>query len=274
MAVIPSGKSANGTILLNEEDQMFDLKGRVALITGVASKRGIGRSTAFVMAEQGAKVALCDIDESGLKEVEDMIKMRAGEVLTLKVDVSLWKDVKNVVDRTLNTFGKIDILVNNAAINQNVKVVDLKEEDWDHLLAVNLKSIFLFCKAVLPSMIERGYGRIINMSSVAGKTGCIAWGGAHYSASKAAILGFSKHLVREVSRYGITVNSITPGTIATDIRGGLESEQRQREISKGIPVGRFGKTEEVAWTICFLASEEAGYISGEEIDVNGGVYMD
>jgi 3-oxoacyl-[acyl-carrier protein] reductase len=257
-----------------EEEHMFDLKGRVAIITGAASKRGIGRATAMVMAGQGVRVVLCDVDYDGVKDVEDKIRKEGGEGTAFKADVSLRKDVENVVEKTCEAFGKIDILVNNAAINQNKKVVDLEEKDWDHLLAINLKSVFLFCKAVLPSMIKRRYGRIINMSSVAGKTGCIAWGGAHYSASKAAILGFSKHLVREVSRYGITVNSITPGAIATDIRGGLESEERQREISKGIPVGRFGTPEEVAWTICFLASEEAAYISGEEIDINGGVYMD
>ena len=257
-----------------EEEHMFGLKGRVAIITGAASKRGIGRATAMVMAGQGVRVVLCDIDYDGVKDVEDKIRKAGGEGTAFKADVSLRRDVENVVEKTCEAFGKIDILVNNAAINQNKKVVDLEEKDWDHLLAINLKSVFLFCKAVLPSMIERRYGRIINMSSVAGKTGCIAWGGAHYSASKAAILGFSKHLVREVSRYGITVNSIAPGAIATDIRGGLESEERQREISKGIPVGRFGAPEEVAWTICFLASEEAAYISGEEIDINGGVYMD
>jgi NAD(P)-dependent dehydrogenase (short-subunit alcohol dehydrogenase family) len=244
---------------------MFELVGRSAIVTGVSSKRGIGRATALALSRQGANVCVCDIDGEGLKDVEDIIHAQRKDVLAIEADVSSTVDVQLVVDEALKTFGKIDILVNNAAINQPVTVVEMSEEDWDRVLSVNLRSVFLFCKAVLPSMIDRGYGRIINLSSVAGKTGCISFGGAHYSASKGGILAFSKHLVREVSPHGITVNSITPGTIATDIRGGLESEDRQREISKGIPSRRFGTPDEVAAAICFLASEEAGYISGEEI---------
>jgi NAD(P)-dependent dehydrogenase (short-subunit alcohol dehydrogenase family) len=253
---------------------MFELESKIAIVTGAASKRGIGRATALNLARQGACVTVCDIDEQLLKQVENAIRMEKRDVLSIHADVSSASDVKHVVDETLKTFGKIDILVNNAAINQPVTVVDMSEEDWDRVLSVNLKSVFLFCRAVVPSMIQRKYGRIINLSSVAGKTGCISYGGAHYSASKAGILAFSKHLVREVSPYGITVNSITPGTIATDIRGGLESKEEQKAISEKIPCRRFGTPDEIAAVICFLASEEAGYISGEEIDVNGGVYMD
>ncbi|HEB32911.1 MAG TPA: SDR family oxidoreductase [Spirochaetes bacterium] len=253
---------------------MFSLDGRVAIVTGAGSKRGIGRATAISFAGQGAKVIICDIDLDGVMDVEGIIKAKGQEALAFKTDVSSAGDIQKVVNETLGKFGKIDILVNNAAINQPVKVIDMSEEDWDRVIAVNLTSAFLFCRAVLPSMIERKYGRIINLSSVAGKTGCISYGGAHYCASKAGILGFSKHLVQEVSPYGITVNSITPGTIATDIRGGLESEEKQMEISARIPCRRFGRTDEVAAAICFLASEEAGYITGEDIDINGGVYMD
>lgn len=258
----------------NKESGMFELDDNVAIVTGAASEKGIGKAVAAALAQQGARVVVCDVDYEGVKKVVRAIGDAGGEASAFKADVSSSKDVKNTVDETMALYGKVDILVNNAGINQDVRVVDMKETDWERVLAVNLKSVFLFCRAVLPSMIERGYGRIINMSSVAGKSGCLVWGGAHYSASKGGILAFSKHLVREASPHGVTVNCLTPGAIATDIRGGLEPESQQSEISNKIPVGRFGSTGEVAATICFLASREAGYITGEEIDINGGFFMD
>jgi NAD(P)-dependent dehydrogenase (short-subunit alcohol dehydrogenase family) len=174
----------------------------------------------------------------------------------------------------LNAFGRIDILVNNAGITQPVRVLDLTPEDWDRVVAVNLKGTFLCSKAVLPTMIAQNFGRIVNLSSVSAKRGGGVYGGAHYSAAKAGILGFSKALAREVAAFGITVNSVTPGLIATDIRGGLEAPERQVELSRDIPCQRMGTPQEVAASIAFLASDEAGYITGEEIDINGGSHMD
>jgi 3-oxoacyl-[acyl-carrier protein] reductase len=158
---------------------MFELTGNVAIVTGTASKIGIGRATAIALSQQGAHLAQCDVDGSGLKEVEEIIRSMGNEVISFEADVSSAEDVGRIVDGTLKQFGRIDILVNNAAINQPIKVVDMSEEDWERVLSVNLKSVFLFCRAVLPSMMKQHYGRIINLSSVAGKTGCISYGGAH-----------------------------------------------------------------------------------------------
>jgi len=153
--------------------------------------------------------------------------------------------------------GRIDILVNNAGVTQPIKVLDTTVKDWDRIFDINMKGVFFCSKAVVPVMLKQNYGRIVNMSSVAGKRGGGLFGGAAYSATKAGVLGFSKALAREVAANGVTVNSVAPGMVRTDIRGGIESIE-----------------EEVAAVICFLASEEAGYVTGEEIDVNGGSHMD
>jgi NAD(P)-dependent dehydrogenase (short-subunit alcohol dehydrogenase family) len=254
---------------------LFSLKDRVAIVTGAGSRRGIGRAIALALAEQGADVVVCDLDLDGAKDTASEVAKKGVRSEAYKVNVTCEEEVNNFVKTVLDKFGKIDILVNNAGITQPVKVAGTTGADWDRVLSVNLKSTFLFSKAVAPSMIERKYGRIVSMSSVSGKRGGGVYGGAHYSAAKAGILGFSKAFAREVSPMGITVNSIAPGSIATDIRPGLiEDVQLQQEISLSIPCGRLGKPEEVAATVCFLASEEAGYITGEDIDINGGSHMD
>lgn len=253
---------------------MFKLNGKTAIVTGAGSKNGIGRATALALAQQGADVAVCDINESGIKSVADEINRLGRKSLFITVDITLQESVLKAVQIVMNEWGRIDILANIAGITQPIKVLDTKPEDFDRIIAVNLKGTFLFSKAVLPIMINQKMGRIINMSSVSGKRGGGVFGGAHYSAAKAGVLGFSKALAREAAPFNITVNSIAPGLVLTDIRGGIEPEEEQARMAADIPLKRLCKVEEVAATVCFLASDEAGYITGEEIDINGGSHMD
>ena len=253
---------------------MFELKNRTAIVTGAASKLGIGRATAIALARQGADVAVCDLDQAGLDETIAEIKKLGRRSLGFVVDVSKPEDVQRMVDAVEKEWGRIDILVNNAGVTQPVKVADTTVEEWERIMRINLKGVFLCSKAVAPCMAKNKYGRIINLSSVSAKRGGGVFGGAHYSASKAGVLGFAKAFAREVGPNGITVNSVAPGIVLTEIRGGIESPEEQKRLSADIPMRRFGTAEEVAATICFLASEEAGYITGEDIDINGGSHMD
>ncbi len=254
---------------------LFSLKGKIAIVTGAGSRRGLGRAIALALAEQGADVMVCDVNYEGAKETSaEVIKDKGVRSEAFQVNVVNQSEIKACVDAVISKYGKIDILVNNAGITQPKKVLDITEEEWDRILAVNLKGTFLFSKAVAPYMIERNYGRIISMSSVSAKRGGGVFGGAHYSAAKAGILAFSKAFAREVSPLGITVNSIAPGLAATDIRGGLEDEETQERMTADIPCHRMAKPEEIAAAVCFLASDEAAYITGEEIDINGGSHMD
>jgi 3-oxoacyl-[acyl-carrier protein] reductase len=249
-------------------------KNRIAIITGAGSTRGIGRATALTLAKEGADIVVGDVELTGAEKVAEEIRAMGRRAIAVQVDVSKQQEVAGLVQKAVEQFGRVDILVNNAGITQPIKVADMTESDWDRIVSVNLKGTFLCSKAVLPTMIKQRYGRIVNLSSVSAKRGGGVYGGAHYSAAKAGILGFAKALAREVGAYGITVNSVAPGLIATDIRGGLESPERQKEITKDIPCQRLGTPEEVAAAIAFLASMEAGYVTGEEIDINGGSHMD
>jgi len=253
---------------------MFELSNKFAVVTGAGSPRGIGRAIALALANQGANVAICDLDLQGAEAVAEEIRKIGSEALAYKVDVANAADVAQAVEGVVKQWGRVDILVNNAGITQRRTVLETSEADWDKILNVNLKGTFLMTKAVLPTMLAQEYGRIINMGSVSGKRGGGVFGGAHYSAAKAGIHAFAKALAREVSPSGITVNSVAPGMIATDIRGGLESPEEQIRMSVDIPCKRMGTPEEVAATVCFLASDEAAYITGEEIDLNGGSHMD
>jgi NAD(P)-dependent dehydrogenase (short-subunit alcohol dehydrogenase family) len=257
-----------------EGDDMIDLSGYVALVTGAASEKGIGQAIARALAAQGARIAVGDIDEAGAKRLAEVIAGEGGVAEPYILDVTQADSVESTVNAIVRSMGSVDILVNNAGITQPIKVRDMTLEDWNRVMTVNATGAFLCSKAVIARMEERGWGRIINISSVSAKRGGGIFGGAHYSAAKAAMLGFAKALAREVASLGITVNSVAPGLILTDIRGGVESEQEQRKMSKDIPVARVGLPEEVAAAVCFLASTEAAYITGEEIDINGGSHMD
>ncbi len=253
---------------------MFEWTHRSAIVTGAGSKNGIGRATAFALAGQGADVAVADVNRAGVEETADEIRRLGRRALAFVVDITRPEQVQAVVDAVEKEWGRIDILANVAGITQPIKVADTTPEDWDRITSVNMKGTFLFSKAAAAAMAKHKYGRIINMSSVSAKRGGGVFGGAHYSAAKAGILGFSKALAREVAGDGITVNSIAPGLVLTDIRGGIESEEGQARLAADIPIRRLCRPDEIAALVCFLASEEAGYITGEDIDINGGSHMD
>ncbi len=251
----------------------MDLTGRTALVTGAGSRRGIGRETALLLAERGTAVAVADMDLAGAQATVAEIEAAGGRALALAVDVTEEQSVQEMVDRTVETFGRLDILVNNAGITQPVTTEDMTTADFMRIVQVNLLGTFLCSQRAVRVMRQHGYGRIISLSSVSGKRGGGVYGGSHYSAAKAGILGFSKALAREVADAGITVNCVCPGLVATDIRKGL-SEERERAIWETIPMRRPGTAREIAAVIAFLATEEAAYITGEDIDINGGSHMD
>lgn len=251
----------------------MSLKGKVAIVTGSGSEKGIGKAIALCLAEKGADIVVADMNLEGAEKVANEIKKIGSKAIAAQVNVTKESDIQQMVDATLDAFGKVDILVNNAGITQPVTTLDTTEADWDRILGVNLKGTFLCSKAVMKPMMAQKFGRIINISSVSGKRGGGVYGGSHYSAAKAGVLGFAKALAREVVEYGITVNSIAPGLIATDIRQGL-SDEKERAIWETIPMKRPGTPMEIAETVAFLASDGAAYITGEDIDVNGGSHMD
>ncbi|PCD05646.1 oxidoreductase [Peribacillus simplex] len=253
---------------------MFELTNRVAIVTGSGSAKGIGREIALTLARQGAAVVIADINIEGVQDTVDVIKEETGgQVLGVQLDVTSKESVDAMVEGVLKEFGRLDILVNNAGISQKVTVEDMTLDDIKRIFNVNMFGLFLCSQATAKVMKEQKYGRIINLSSVSGKRGGGVFGGAHYSASKAAVLGFSKNMAREVAQDGITVNSVAPGLINTEIWKSLPKEQADGIIAN-IPAGRPGETNEIAATIAFLASEEAAYINGEDIDINGGQHMD
>jgi 3-oxoacyl-[acyl-carrier protein] reductase len=242
----------------------------VCVVTG--GGEGIGRAICRALALEGGHVAVWDVDRVAAEAVAEELRKSGRRAEALEVDVSRWDEVKAATRQVLAWFGRIDVLVNNAGICQVVSIEQTEEEDWDRVMAVNLKGVFLCSKAVMPSMKERRSGKIINMGSIAGKIGGILTG-AHYSASKAAVMCFTKSLARELAPYNVQVNAIAPGVIETNMT---------RMITKGdwgpylsmIPLGRIGSVEDVATVAVFLASRESDYITGEIIDVNGGQWMD
>lgn len=252
---------------------MFQLDNRVAIVTGSGSKRGIGRTIALTLAKQGAVVVVADINMDGVQETVNAVTEAGGIALGVELNVTSKESVDAMVVKVLQKYGRIDILINNAGISQKVTVQDMTLEDIARIFNVNMFGLFLCTQAVLETMKKQKYGRIVSLSSVSAKRGGGVFGGPHYSASKAAVLGFSKNLAREVGLDGITVNCVAPGLVNTDIWKSLPEEQAKAVIA-GIPMGRPGETEEIAATIAFLASEEASYITGEEIDINGGSHMD
>lgn len=252
---------------------MFELSGKVAIVTGAGSPKGIGRIIALTLAKQGAAVVIADLNAAGVEDTVKIVKEAGGKALGIALDVTSKESNEAMVEKVLAEYGRIDILVNNAGISQKVTVEDMTLDDIKRIFNVNVFGLFLCTQAVMKVMKKQKYGRIINLSSVSGKRGGGIFGGAHYSASKAAVLGFSKNLAREVALDGITVNSVAPGLINTEIWKSLPKKQANGIIAN-IPIGRPGETEEIAATVAFLASEEASYITGEDIDINGGQHMD
>ncbi|MBN2374104.1 3-oxoacyl-[acyl-carrier-protein] reductase [bacterium] len=247
---------------------MFGLEGKAALITGAA--QGIGYGIACALAGHGAKLALADINQDELERFFQQEPQFKDSAIKLRMDVSNATDVVNGVDRVMNEFGSLDILVNNAGIVKDALVMRMKEEDWDRVLDVNLKGAFLCARAAARAMIKSRWGRIINIASVVGQMGNP--GQANYSAAKAGLIGLTKTLAKELAPRGITANAITPGYIETSMTARLEKNIKD-EMLKIIPLKRFGSIEDIAFMVTVLASEQAGYITGQVIPVNGGMYM-
>jgi len=243
----------------------MDLSNRVAIVTG--SGQGIGRAIALKLAEVGAVVVVNDIGESA-QGVAEEIRAMNRQSLAILADVSLSPDVARLVETTTDTYGRVDILVNNAGITRDQLIVRMSDEDWDKVLNVNLKSVFLCTKAVLKYMIKQRRGRIISIASIVGVVGNP--GQANYASAKAGIIGFTRTIAKEVASRGITVNAIAPGFIDTEMTRHLD-EKRRQELMGRIPLGYLGSPRDVAEAVAFLASEEAKYITGQVLGVDGGM---
>ncbi len=245
------------------------LKGRVAVVTG--GSRGIGRAIALALAEEGADVAVnYQRNEAMAREVAQAIE-RTGRVSDIyQADVSDPEQVQRMRDAVLTRFQRADILVNNAGINRDKSFAKMDDDTWRSVIAVNLNGVFYCTKVFLDGMAARSYGRIINISSIVGQMG--NFGQANYAAAKAGLLGFTKTLARELAGKGITVNAIAPGFIETDMVSGVPDDVKQKLLAQ-IPLRRFGKPEEVAKAVVFLGSEDASYITGQVLNVNGGMYV-
>ncbi|MDH5770476.1 MAG: SDR family oxidoreductase [Candidatus Bathyarchaeota archaeon] len=245
---------------------MFELKDKVAIVTGAG--RGIGRGIALSLAKNGAKVVVTDISDE-IFEVVKEIEATGSQGLAVKCDVTDREQVDGAVKKTLEIFGRIDILVNNAGIYPFKSFTEMTEEEWDKVMNVNVKGIFNFTKAVLPKMIEQKYGKIISISSIAGSV--VGYASlVHYSASKAAVLGFTRSLAIEVAQHGINVNAVCPGPIETPgTKEGLTKEVYE-QTKKTIPLGRWGQPEDIGNVVVFLASDKSSYITGQCIVADGG----
>ncbi len=250
------------------EGGMMDFRNKRILITGAG--RGIGREIALAFAKKDADVFVCDIIEGSAPTTVGEIEKIGGKGTFIKMDVSKADQVSEAIREVIGEQDTIDILVNNAGITRDNFLLRLKDEDWDNVIQVNLKGIFNVTRAVLPIMIKRRHGRIINISSVVGQMGNI--GQTNYAASKAGVLGFTKALAREVASRGITVNAIAPGYIDTEMTKGLSGSIKDR-LAQIIPLGRLGTTRDIAGGVLFLAGDEASYITGHILNINGGMYM-
>jgi 3-oxoacyl-[acyl-carrier protein] reductase len=241
---------------------------RVAFVTGAS--RGIGRAISLTLCRAGFYIVVASPEVEKNEEVAEEIRAGGGEAMTLNLDVTSPESIKEGFAKTLADRGRIDVLVNNAGIARDGLGVRMKQADWDLVLKINLTGAFLCSQAVLPGMMRARWGRIINMASVVGLAGSA--GQANYAASKAGLIGMTKALAQEMASRSITVNAIAPGYIQTDMTDALPQEVRDR-ILASVPLGRMGKPEDVAAAVKFLASDDASYITGHVLSVNGGMYM-
>jgi 3-oxoacyl-[acyl-carrier protein] reductase len=245
---------------------LFALHDRVALITGAS--RGIGRAMAEVFGAAGARLAITARDAARLAETSEQLRAQGYEIFDHAADVADEAQVNDVVQRVIEKFERVDILVNNAGIFQGGPITHFSSADWERMIAVNLSSVFYFCRALAPHLIQQRSGRIINISSVSAMTGGVS-GSVQYAASKGGMISFTKSLARDLAPYNVTVNAIAPGQIETEM-GALTGAARERVIEM-IPLHRLGSPQDIAYTALFLASDAASYITGATIDVNGGI---
>jgi 3-oxoacyl-[acyl-carrier protein] reductase len=243
-------------------------EGRVALVTGAS--QGIGHACARALAHAGATVILAARNQQKLEELSAQITAEGGKAVVYAMDVADEDQVKSGIKSALTQFGKIDILVNNAGITRDQLVMRMKRADWDAVLTTNLTSAYLCIQQVIPSMLKQRWGRIINITSIMGQTGQA--GQANYAASKAGLIGLTMAIAREVASRNITCNAVSPGFIETHMTAALSEDFKQNAV-KNIPLGRVGSPEDIANAVCFLASDEAAYITGHVLNVNGGMLM-
>ena len=246
----------------------MSLAGRVALVTGAS--QGIGRACALRLAESGATVALAARNQEKLNETVRQITSKGGQAAAFTLDVGDEEQIKSVVKSALAQFGKVDILVNNAGITRDQLVLRMKRADWDAVLNTNLTAAHLCIQQVIGSMLKQRWGRIINMTSIFGQMGQA--GQANYAASKAGLIGLTMAIAREVGSRNITCNAVAPGFIETAMTSGFTEDFKQNAL-KNIPLGRIGTTQDVANAVAFLASEDASYVTGHVLNVNGGMLM-
>lgn len=242
----------------------------IALITGAG--QGMGKAVAQVLAAKGIHIAVNDHNAQTAEKTAGELRTAGIDAIAIPADVTIKTDVQKMVEQTLAHFGALHILINNAGILYPTKVIDIPEDEWDRVINVNLKGTFLCSQAVIPAMQKAGWGRIVNFSSTAGKNVSTV-GGAHYTAAKAGVLGFTRHLAKEVAAYNITVNAVCPGLIDTDMVRNTISVERQQAYAQSFPIKRLGKPEEVAHLVAFLTSDQAAYITGASLDINGGDLM-
>jgi 3-oxoacyl-[acyl-carrier protein] reductase len=247
---------------------MSDLKGHVALVTGAS--QGIGRAIALELARRGAAVALCARNEEKLNTVRGEIAGGGGHAEVFKLDVANEDEIKSAVKSVIEKLGKVDILVNNAGITRDTLLLRLKRADWDAVLNTNLTSAYLMTQAVLSSMMKQRWGRVINITSINGQIG--QTGQANYASSKAGLIGLTMSMAREVASRNITVNAVSPGYIETAMTGEITPEMKDLML-KMVPLGRVGKDSDIANAVAFLASDNASYITGHVLNVNGGLLM-
>jgi 3-oxoacyl-[acyl-carrier protein] reductase len=246
----------------------MEFKGQVALITGAA--RGIGRAIALSLAKRGADIAVADISSESARETAAEIASLGVKAVPVALDVSKSSEVSGAIEGVVKEFGRLDIVVNNAGITKDGLILRMKEDDWDAVISINLKGVFLCSREAVKVMVKQKYGRIVNIASVVAFMGNP--GQANYSASKAGIVGLTKTIAKEYASRGITANAVAPGFIATAMTDALAENVRE-EMLKSIPVGRFGSVDDVANAVAFLSSPETAYITGQVIHVNGGMYM-